>query len=136
MNLIERRHAIPRGNVLHILAYRRNLSRNLKAQGVGELEGEAGRPLTHVDVDVVHGARTHPDEDFSRAGSRLWDILIEEFVNPAVFVKAHSLHRVSSVDPMGDIVKVLPIGRRDVPPGDDRDAVHDTPPLDAHPAPA
>jgi hypothetical protein len=46
---------------------------------------------------------THPDEDFSRARSRLWDILVEEFVNPAVFVKADSLHRVSYVDPIGDI---------------------------------
>ena len=88
-----RHDAVADREVVDPLADRIDPADDLEALDVGEVDGEARRPLADVDVDVVQRARRDVDAHMAGARLRIVDVLDGEHVGPSELAHVLRLSR-------------------------------------------
>jgi hypothetical protein len=90
-----RHDAVADREVVDPLADRLHAADDLEALDVGEVDGEARRPLADVDVDVVQRARGDVDAHVVGARLRIVDVLDGEHVGPSELADDCGFHVAS-----------------------------------------
>ena len=91
-----RHDAVADREVVDPVADRIDPADDLEALDVGEVDGEARRPLADVDVDVVERARRDVDAHMAGARLRIVDVLDGEHVGPSELADDCGFHVASA----------------------------------------